>query len=336
MTDWTGSKTMNRRRACAATLGGMLLGGVAASRAQARPSRLGILEIGDEALPSGEMGAFFDELSRFGIVEGKNLAVDRRFARGDRTRLDPLAAELVALKPDVIFTASGTSGAQAAKKATAAIPIVFDASNDPVGRGLVAGLASPGGNLTGSVLFGIQLDLKRLQILSEVMPERSTIAFLDAPVAAALRDDYLAKLAAAVGRATRVRLVGVDGIDTFAAAFERMAHERVDAISIGASPLTAANRQVLAALVAKYRFPAIADGRGFAEAGLLLTYTTDFVQVYRRAAEYVYRILNGASPATLPVEHPSKFVFVVNLKTARSLGIRIPAAVLVRADAVIN
>jgi len=327
---------MNRRRACAATLGSVLLGRARASLAQVRPARIGILEIGSETLPSGEIGAFFDELSRYGLVEGKNLTVDRRFARGDRASLDVLAAELVALKPDVIFTASGSLGALAAKKATATIPIVFDASNDPVARGLVASLATPGGNLTGNVLFGIQLDRKRVQILAEVLPTGSAIVVLDTPIPPAIRDKYMAEIAAAAGRAMRLQFLAIESVDTIAAVFERMTRDRVDAVAIGSSPITAANRNLLATLVGKHRFPAIADGRGFAEAGLLLTYTTDFVQVYRRAAEYVYRILNGASPATLPVEHPSKFEFVVNLKTARSLGIRIPAAMLIRADTVIN
>lgn len=324
---------MNRRRACAATLAGVLIG---AARAQAKAYRLGILEIGDEARPSGEMSAFVDQLARYGIAEGKNLVVDRRFARGDRSRLGALAAELVALKADVIFTAAGTAGALAAKKATASIPIVFDGSNDPVGSGLVNSLARPGGNLTGNFVFGRQLDVKRLQILAEVVPARSSIAVIDQPFPPELLGRYLSTLSKAVADGTRLQFVAVDGVDSFESAFTRLAREHVDAVAINQSPITATNRQLIASLVEKHRFPAIADGRSFAEAGLLLTYTTDFVQIYQRAAEYVWRILNGATPAGLPVDHPSKFEFVVNLKTARSLGIRIPTSILARADYLIQ
>lgn len=184
-------------------------------------------------------------------------------------------------------------------------------------------------------MFGRQLDVKRLQILAEVVPKESSIAVIDAFVPPDV-PRYMTTLSTAVGRATRLQFISVVGADTFADAFEQMGRERVDAVAINHSPVTAANRQLIAGLVEKHCLPAIADGRSYAEAGLLLTYTTNFVQVYQRAAEYVWRILNGTAPAVLPVEHPSKFEFVVNLKTARSLGIRIPTSVLARADYLIQ
>ncbi len=328
---------MNDRRAFGRTLALALLATRQVSIAQARVYRLGILEIGEASQPSGEMSAFVDQLTRRGLVEGGNLVIDRRFAHGDRTLLDRLAAELVALKPDVIFTASGTVGALAARKATKTIPIVFDASNNPVAAGLVVSLPHPGGNLTGNALFGLQLDAKRLQILREVVGDRSSIAYLGGRLRDETQRQELTELSAADARSTgAVKYFAANSADTFAQAFERMARERIDGVVIGASPVAAASRQVIAGLVAQYRLPAIADGRGYAEAGLLLTYTADFVELYRRAADYVSKILKGARPDDLPVEHASRFEFVINLRTAKALGIRLPRSVLARADTVID
>ncbi len=307
--------------------------------AQARPHRLGILEIGEPNQPSGEMGAFIDQLARLGLVEGSNLLVDRRFARRDRTQLDRLAAELVALKPDVIFTASGTIGALAAQKATTTIPIVFDASNDPVAARLVASLPRPGGNLTGNVMFGRQLDVKRLQLLVEVVSDRAHVGVLvglTTLTSEQAQQQYLAELSAAVARSVRLKFVLADGPESFKLAFERMTSERINAVAIQASPIVSANRSLIAELAQRHRLPAIADGRGFAEAGLLLTYSSDFAELYRRAADYVARILKGATPDDLPVAYPSRFELVVNLGTAKTLGIRVPRAVLARADDVIE
>lgn len=307
--------------------------------AQAKTYRLGILEIGDASQPSQEMGAFTEQLTRLGIVEGTNLVVDRRYARRDRTRLDSLAAELVALKPDVIFTAGGTVAALAAQKATATIPIVFDASNDPVAARLVVSLARPGGNLTGNAMFGRPLDIKRLQLLLEVVGDRALIGVLVGLTSAASEQSqkqYLADLTAAAGRSTRLKIFVADSADTFKLAFERMASERIDAVAIQASPIVSANRLLIAELAQKHRLPAIADGRGFAEAGLLLTYSSDFAELYRRAAEYVYRTLKGATPDELPVAYPSRFELVVNLRTAKAFGIRVPRSVLARVDDLIQ
>lgn len=327
---------MNQGRRVLSTALACALLAAAPCLAQARSYRLGILEIGDASQPSGEMNAFIDQLTRLGLVEGVNLTVDRRYARRDRNRLDSLAAELVALKPDVIFSAGGTLGALAAQKATKTIPIVFDASNDPVAARLVASLARPGGNLTGSALFGNQLDIKRLQILGEVIGDRALIAVLGGVHPEESQRRQLAELAVAVGASTRLRYFSADGAESYPPAFAQMASERVDALAILASPLVSANRRLLAGLAEKHRIPAIAHGREFAEAGLLLTYTPDFAELYRRAAEYVVKIVKGATPDSLPVEHVSRFELVVNLRTARTLQIRIPKSVLARADDLIE
>ena len=303
--------------------------------AQTRRHRLGILEFGDANRPSGEMRSFTEQLVQLGLIEGGNLIVDRRYAGSDVNRLAGLAAELVALKPDVIFSAGGTVTAQALKKATTTIPVVFDASNRPIEAGLVSTLSRPGGNMTGNVVFGKEIEAKRIQILGEVMGGGSSLGFvcMSVPVD---QQNYLAGLAAGLARSTRLMLYAADTAEAHVAAFERMARERIKAVAIQSSPLAAVHQKLIAELAAKHRFPAIADVRGFAEAGLLMTYTTSFVELYRRAAEYVQKVLSGATPNDLPVGHASKFDLVVNQKTARALGIQVPRSILAYADALIG
>src|SRR5260221_430716 len=236
------------RRALSGAFACAVLAAPCFANAQAKSYRLGILEIGDSTQPSGEMNAFVEQLRRLGVVEGVNLTVDRRYAHRDRTRLDSLAAELVALKPDVIFSAGGTLGALAAQKATKTIPIVFDASNDPVTARLVASLPHPGGNLTGSALFGSQLDIKRLQILGEVVGDRSLIAVLGGLSSEESQKRQLVELATAVGRATRLRYFAADDAASYPPAFEQMVSERIDAIAITASPVVSTNSRLIAGL----------------------------------------------------------------------------------------
>jgi putative ABC transport system substrate-binding protein len=305
--------------------------------AQTRRYRLGILEFGDPNRPSGEMRSFTERLVQLGLIEGGNLIVDRRYAGGDFSRLAGLAAEVVALKPDVIFTAGGTVTAQAAKKATTAIPIVFDGSNGPVEAGLVSTLARPGGNMTGNAVFGKEMDAKRVQLLGEVMADGSSLGFVAMPLGDDdLAQQYVARLAGGLARPSRLKLYAADSADAYVAAFERMAHERISAVVIQKSPFSAVHQRLIAELAAKHRFAGIADGRGFAEAGLLMSYTLDFIELYRRAAEYVHKILEGATPNDLPVGHASKCDLVINLRTAKVLGIRVPRSVLISADTLIE
>jgi putative ABC transport system substrate-binding protein len=237
----------------------------------------------------------------------------------------------------VIFTASGTVGALAAKAATTTIPIVFDASNDPVGRGLVGDLARPGGNLTGTRAFTHPQDLKRMQMLAEVVKAPRCMAALDASYGASRKDDFVAAFAS-LGLGPRARLLffEVPRVEDLPGAFESMRREQVDAVVIGTSPYSVGNADRIAALVAQHRLPAIADGRRYAEGGLLLTYSTDWAYLYRRGADYVSRVLNGVSPAELPIEQAARFELVINLKTAKLLGIQVPRSMLLLADAVIE
>lgn len=302
-----------------------------------RVYRLGILAMGAPTDVDEGGDAFDVELARLGFVKGVNLIVDSRFALSDRSRLDALALELVALKPDVILSTSGTRGAEALKKATTTIPIVFGASNDPVGAGLVESLARPGRNLTGSIVFGAQLDLKRLQILAEVLGKGATLAVLDGALGDARQREYRDHVGPnSFTPVTALHFVEVNKKADIAPAFERMARLRVNGVAINFSPLTAVNMDLIGGLVVQHRLAAIADGAGYARAGVLLAYSTDIGDLDRNAARYVAKILNGANPAELPVEHASKFSLVVNLKAARTLGVRVSRSVLARADVVIE
>jgi len=327
-----------RRRTIALALGATAIQPLRTWAQQAgRFYRLGILELGRSDANSGEMGAFIGELARLGFVERANLSIDRRFAEFDRARLDSLAAELVALKPDVIFSSGGKLGALAAMKATKTIPIVYDATNDPVGAGLVASLAQPGGNVTGTALFGTSLEPKRLQLLVEAVGRPMSIAELDVALSEFQRQGYQTMFAT-LGLSSRARLqfIAVDKIDELKSAFEPMARDKVDALVVGSSAFTFRADNHIAALIAQHRLPAIAEGRGYTEGGVLVTYSTNFFDLYRRGADYVARIFNGAKAAELPIVRATKIDLAINLKTAKALGLRIPTSLLIRADTIIE
>jgi ABC-type uncharacterized transport system substrate-binding protein len=320
------------RRAIAAA---MAAGAFVPAWAQQKVYRLAVLDTGDPSAPPVEFGSFMQELARLGFVEGSNLVVERRYAKSDLARLEPLAAELAALMPDVIFTAGGTPVARAAKKATQTIPVVFDAAFDPVGRGLVADLARPGGNLTGTAVFALTIEHKRLQLLSDVVGRATSMGFLDQKLTderkRALEQSF-ASLRPQGG--ARLEFFEAD-LNALPGTIENVAKRKL-ALVVGSSGFTFANAGRISELIVKHRLPAIADGRQFAEGGVLLTYSTDFVELYKRGADYVARILRGAKPGDLPIEHASRYAFVINLKTAKTLGIRIPQSMLVLADSVIS
>lgn len=325
----------SERRALLLAVAGAAL--IRPGNAQTKRYRLAILEFGDANRPSGEMRSFTAQLVQLGLIEGGNLIVDRRYASGDVKRLAELAGELVALKPDVIFTAGGTVTAQAAQKATTSIPIVFDASNRPVEAGLVSTLSRPGGKMTGGVVFGKDLEAKRVQLLGEAMADEGALGFLVVPIGDEdMARRYLAGVAGGLARPSRLRLYSADSPETYVATFERMARERVVGVAIENSPPSAVNMKLIVGLAAKHRLAAIADGRGFVEAGLLMSYTTNFVELYQRAAEYVQKILVGLSPNDLPLVYASKFDLVINLTTAKALGIRMPGSLLAAAESLVK
>jgi putative ABC transport system substrate-binding protein len=277
-------------------------------------------------------------LRDLGYVEGRNLVIEYRSAEGKVERLPALAAELVALKVDVIV-ASGTLAALAAKQATRTIPIVFSPAGDPVGSGLVTSLARPGGNVTGLSAIAPELVGKRLELLKQAVPGVSRVAVLWQPGAFGERTEKdTLKRAEVAARDLGVSLQFVEarGPDDFAKAFSDMSVARTGALTVLASNMFNSERRRLVNLAAEKRLPAVYSAREIVDAGGLMSYGANLADLNRRAATYVDKILKGTKPADLPVEQPTKFELIINLKTAKDLGLIIPQSVLARADEVIQ
>jgi putative tryptophan/tyrosine transport system substrate-binding protein len=322
------------RRAFLAGAGAVHLAAPLAARAQsAKVPRVGLLGLG-----SAESSPFFEVLRQSlrerGWVEGQNIAFEDRTAVGQYGRVPDVAAELVRLKVDVIV-AWGTSTALAARKATGTIPIVALAG-DPVEMGLAASLARPGGNVTGLTSSGRELVGKRIELLKEAIPRLSRIAVLWNPESRteslSLRDTE----AAARSLRLQVRPAEVRRPEDLEKAFASMAHEHSEALSVVPSNMFRVHRVRIVELAARHRLPASFTDRGFVEAGGLMSYGPDEKALFRQLANYVDRILKGAKPADLPIEQPTKFELVINLKTAKALGLTIPPSLLGRADEVIQ
>jgi putative ABC transport system substrate-binding protein len=282
--------------------------------------------------------AFLRGLHELGYVEGRNIVIEYRYAEGRLERLPALAAELVALKVDVIV-GSGVSAALAAKQATATLPIVFPVAGDPVTDGLVASLAYPGGNATGLSAVGPDLAGKSLELLKQAVPALSRVAVLWQPGFLGERmERALRKETEAAGRALGVRVQFVEArrpadLD---GAFSQMNRERPGALTVWGGSVFLAERKRLVGLAAKTRLPALYVWREFVDAGGLISYGPDLADLYRRAATYVDKILKGTRPGDLPVEQPTKFELVINLKAATALGLTIPPSMLARADEVVE
>ena len=316
-----------------------LLGGTAAwplaARAQqpANTYLVGFLSTRSGPAPVHE--ALWSTLRNFGYVQGQNLTVERRFAAEDLARLPTLAAELVRLGVDVIVT-EATPAALAAKQATTAIPIVMATGGDAVGAGLVASLARPGGNVTGMSFVATELGDKRAQLLKELVPHANRMAFLGN---SAIPTDRLAfdqmKVAGRTMGIT-VEFANAPTSKDFENAFAEMARLRVDAVSVSASSAYTEHSLLIVNLAARHRIPAGFLRRGYVGAGGLMSYGASFPNLFRRTAIYVDKILKGAKPADLPVEQPTKFELVINLKTARALGLTVPPTLLATADEVIE
>ena len=327
------------RRVFIGTLAGGLLVAPLAAQAQqaAKIARIGYLT-SDAAAPPRLREAFLQGLRDLGYVEGRNLVIEYRFAEGKFERLPALAAELVALKVDVIL-APTPPNAQAAMLATRTIPIVFTVAGDPVGSGLVTSLARPGGNVTGLSVLAPDLVGKGLQHLTQAVPGVSRVAVLRSPTGTAERTEKaILKEAEVAGRALGLRLqvVQVLGPVDFDRAFLEMSDARAGALTVLPNTMFFNERRRLVDLAAKNRLPAMYQSREFVDAGGLVSYGPDFADVFRRAATYVDKILKGAKPGDLPVEQPTKFELVINLKTAKALGLTIPQSLLQRADQVIE
>ena len=298
--------------------------------------RIGYLMISSLSSNSPRMEVFRQGLRELGYVEGKNIVIEWRSGEGKEDRIPALAAELVRLKVAVIVT-GGSGATRLAKEATKTIPIVMAQDNDPVGNGFVVSLAHPGGNITGLANFGPELNGKRLEVLKEVVPKLSRVAVLGTSTnpgnAEALREIELA------AKAFGVTLQYLDVLDSkdIEPAFRAATKERADAVLMMVSnPVAGSRRKEIADLAVKSRLPAIYNRQESVEAGGLMTYGVNLLDLDRRSATYVDKILKGAKPADLPVEQPMKFEFIINLKAAKQIGLTIPPNVLVRADKVIK
>jgi putative ABC transport system substrate-binding protein len=310
-----------------------LLAALPAADAQqpAKMPRVGLLRPG--APPDPYVDAFRQGLRDLGYVEGQTIAIEYRWAEGRPARLPLLAAELVQLKVDVIVT-QGEVAARAVKEATSTIPIVMATSGDPVEAALVASLARPGGNVTGLSTMVPEMSGKRLQLLKEAVPKVSRVAILYNPTNLTMVLGVKEAQVAARTLGLTVQPVEVRAPDDLGPAFDAMTRERAEALFLIADPFTITHQRRILDLAAKPRLPTICSW--LESAGCLVSYGSNFRDLFRRAATYVDKILKGAKPADLPVEQPTKFELVINLKTARALGLTIPRSVLDLADRVIQ
>jgi putative ABC transport system substrate-binding protein len=324
---------MNRRELMLLLAGAMTAARALRAQQKALPV-IGYLHYGSPGPFAPFIAAFHQGLSETGYVEGQNVAIEYRWAEGRYNQLPALAADLVGRKVDVI-AAFGPPSARAAKSATSTIPIVFG-SGDPVGEGLVASLARPGGNLTGVSLLTVELMAKRLELLSELVARAGVIALLVNPnspnTEPMIRD--VQEAARAKGVQLLVLKAGAEGeID---AAFATLVQLQAGGLVVGTDPFFNTRREQFVALAASYAVPAIYEWREFAAAGGLISYGSSLTSVYRQIGIYTGKILKGAKPADLPVEQPTRFELVVNLKTAKALGVTVPPSILARADEVIE
>src|ERR1700730_5071772 len=328
---------MERRRFIEVIAGGLLVAPLAAEAQQGgKVYRIGIL--GEKASDPSEARlwqAFRLELGRRGWIEGKNIVIESRWAEGNSARLPELAADLVRLRVDLIVT-RGSIFVQAAKAATSSIPIVFTSHADPVSTGHVASLARPGGNITGLAILMTDLNVKGLEMLISVVPKAKRIAVLGSPNAPTYAPSLKALEEAARPFQLQLQTVVARTGADLESAFSAMARAHGQAVLVlGFGPYIA-ERQRIAELAIRYRLPTFFTWRDHVEAGGLMSYGPDFIDLARRGAIYVDKILRGAKPADLPVEQPTKFELVINLKPAKALGLTIPQSLLRHADELIQ
>ena len=327
-----------RRREFITLLGGAAVAWPLTARAQQpeRMRRIGVLAptAPDDAEAQTRFAALRQGLQRFGWIEGRNLQIDARWGAGDAGAIGRAATELAALAPDVIV-ASGRAAA-AILQATRTVPIVFVSVPDPVGSGFVESLAQPGGNATGFIMFEYGLSAKWLELLKEIAPSVTRAAVLRDPAIVAGIGQFAVIQSAAPSVGVDVSAINMhDGaeIERAVTAFARRPN---GGLILTASALAAIHRDLVVSLAARYKLPAVYITRYFVAGGGLVSYGPDFVDQYRRAAEYVDRILKGEKPADLPVQAPTKYELVINLKTAKALGLEVPTSLLARADEVIE
>ena len=328
--------TIGRRELLAALGGAAAVCPLAARAQQPAMPVIGVLDARSPGTTENSLRAFREGLKDTGYIAGENVALEYRWAEDQIDRLPALTADLVQRRAPVIFAISPTA-ALAAKAAIATIPIVFIVNEDPVRLGLVASLARPGGNLTGINILTAEVTATRLDLLRELMPSATRVSVLVNPVNATNTDTTLREMAAAA-RTTglQVKVLNASTSREIEAAFATLLHERPDALFVGAEPYFYGRRVQLVVLAASHRLPAIYSQRDFVEAGGLMSYGTNIADAFRQIGVYAGRILKGTKPADLPVVQASKFELVINLPTARVLGLEVPPMLLARADEVIE
>ncbi|TMA83866.1 MAG: ABC transporter substrate-binding protein [Deltaproteobacteria bacterium] len=295
--------------------------------------RIGYLGAASPSATSERIEAFRRGLRELGYVEGKNIVIERRSAEGKSDRLPALAVELVRLKVDVIVT-GGSAATRPAKEATSTIPIVMAPDSDPVGNGFVASLARPGGNITGLATLAPELSGKRLELLKEVVPRLSRVAVLGSSTEPANAQSLKETELAAGAFGVKLQYLGILGSKDIETAFGAASKARADAVLVLGGAVLNSHRTQIADLAVKSRLPAIYHRQEFVEDGGLMSYDANPNDLARRAATYVDKILKGAKPADLPVEQPTKFEFIINLKAAKQIGLTIPPNLLARVDKV--
>jgi putative ABC transport system substrate-binding protein len=324
-----------RRRLLTALGAGALLAPFASLAQQpARIFRIGLIAVGSASSSASRVEGLRSGLREFGYVEGKNVVIDYRWAEGKYDRLTDLAAELVRLNVDVIV-AQGSPGSRAAMQVTATVPIVMSAAGDALTAGLVTSLARPGKNVTGLSVFSPEIGAKRMELIKEVLPRARQVAALSNPGNPTNASQVQAVETAARSLKVGLRLFAVRGPDEFNGTFAAMGKLRLDALANLEDAMLNVNPERISEFAIKRRLPAVGN-KEFAEAGGLLGYGVNYFEIFRRAAFFVDKILKGANPGDIPVEQPTKFELVVNMKTAKALAIAIPQSILVRADKVIE
>ena len=330
-----------RRRDFIAAFAGAAVDSIAARAQQPKKvARIGFLLTPSLESPETRtiLNAFYQGLREHGYIDGQNVIVEVRAANSKIERFPALASELVGLNPDVIVASNSVAG-RAVQQATTTIPIVIPVMGDPVGDGLVASLARPGGNTTGLTFLGPQLVPKRLALLKEALPTIVRVAALWHPGAYGMRTmgDMLNEAeGAAQTLGLQLRLIAARGPDEVDTAFSAIADEKANALMVFPSPMLFAERKRIVDFAAKLRLPLIAMGKEFVQLGGLMSYGADITDSFRLSGDYVDKILKGAKPADLPVQQPTNFGLFINLKTAKVLGIEIPATLLARADGVVE
>jgi ABC-type uncharacterized transport system substrate-binding protein len=325
-----------RRREFITLVGGAAVAWPLGTRAQQseRVRRIGVLSTGDDAEGHARLAVFAQALSQLGWSDGRNLRIDVRYATA--TDINRHAAELVALAPDVLLAASGTATVAPLLQATRSVPIVFVVVVDPVGAGFVTSLAWPGGNATGFSIYEYGISGKWLELLKQIAPGVVRAAVLRDPTIASGIGQFGAVQAVAPSYGVELNPIDVRDAGEIERAITAFAHAPNGGLIVTGSPLAAVHRELIVTLALRHKLPAVYPRRIFVDDGGLISYGPDFLEQYRRAAAYVDRILKGEKPADLPVQAPSKYELVINLKTAKALDLNLPATVLARADEVIE